>query len=136
MIPASMPLGPFLVSAGGKLNFRAPDAEVRFTFQWRRRCFAVRLQDGHLNCAVPVGRLPSSTGGTGRREAAMPVLRALGQCLPAGWHLRLLPDHSIQLDTSQDLAWPSTAAALITPLFGMLMHTAPVLDLLEEAGLA
>ncbi|MEJ0046639.1 MAG: hypothetical protein WDN04_11355 [Rhodospirillales bacterium] len=56
--------------------------------------------------------------------------------MPAGWHLRLLPDHRIQLETAQDLDWPVTAAALLTPIFELLRSAAPVLDLLEEAGLA
>jgi hypothetical protein len=136
MIPLSMPFGPFLITDGGRLSFRAPNTEARFTFSWRKRSFAIVLQGGHLGCAVPVGRLPSTSGGVARRDAAMRLLRALGQHTPAGWHLRLLPDHRVQLHTQQDLTWPNTAAALITPIFGLVMQTAPVIDLLEEAGLA
>lgn len=133
MIPTSMPFGPFLITDGGRLSFRAPNTEARFTFTWRKRCFAVMLQGGHLSCAVPVARLPSTSGGAARRDAAMRLLRALGQHAPAGWRLRLLPDHRIQLDTKQVLTWPTTAADLITPIFGLVMQAAPVMDLLDEA---
>ena len=136
MIPTPMPLGPFLVTDGGRLSFRAPDTEARFTFTWHKRCFAIELQGGHLSCAVPVGRLPSTSTGAARRDAAMQLMRALGQHAPASWHLRLLPDHRVQLHTKQDLVWPMTAAALITPIFDLLMQVAPVLDVLDEAGLA
>jgi hypothetical protein len=135
MIPASMPLGPFVVCAGGKLTFRAPDTEAGFSFLWHGRCFAIRLAGGQMHCAVSVGRVPSTSAGAGRREAAMPMLRRLGPLLPGGWHLRLLPDHRIQLDAMQDQEWPATAAALMTPIIGLVLQAAPVLDLLEEAGL-
>jgi hypothetical protein len=136
MIPTHIPLGPFLVTDGGRLNFRAPDTEARFSFTWHKRCFAILLQGGILSCAVPVGRLPSTSSGAARRDAAMQLLRALGQNAPAGWHLRLLPDHRVQLHAQRDLVWPMTAAALITPIFGLLIQVAPVLDVLDEAGLA
>jgi hypothetical protein len=131
-----MKLGPFLVTDGGKLSFRAPEAEARFSFVWRKRCFAIRLHDGRLDSAVPIGRVPSSSAGAERRATALPMLRALSQQFPARWRLSLLPDHRIQLEIAQDLAWPATAAALFTPLFGLVMQVAPVLDLMEEAGLA
>jgi len=135
MIASPLPLGPFLVEASGHLTFRYPGIGPAFTFLWRKRCFTIKLAANTLSCSVPIGRLPSSTKGQERREAAMPLLRALGRQLPKGWHIHLLADHRIQLDTEQFLHWPSTAPALLTPVVRMALKIAPVLDLLDETGL-
>jgi hypothetical protein len=136
MIPDTMPLGPFMVGEGGHLAFRDPASEPAFSFLWHNRCFAIRLHAGHLACAVPAGRLPSSTGGTGRRETGVAFLRSLGRLLPEDWRMSLLPDHRIQLETNLPLEWPANIAALIAPIFHLVTHIAPVLDALDEAGLA
>lgn len=131
-----MKLGPFIVGNGGRLTLCDAEADPAFSFLWRSRCFAVRVLTDRLTCAVPVGRLPSSVAGAARRDAAVALLRALGRQLPAGWHLSLLPDHRIQLEAGWPMHWPTTAASLITPLFQLLMRAAPLLDILDEAGLA
>ena len=136
MIPAPMPLGPFLVEEGGRLTFRQPGSQPGFTFLWRNRCFAVRLLGEKLSCAVPVGRVPSSSAGGGRRDQAMELLRVLARNLPAGWRIALLPDHRVQLSATLAMDWPATAAALITPIYALLMRAAPVLDVIDEAGLS
>jgi hypothetical protein len=130
-----MTLGPFLVEDGGKLTFRTEDTRPGFTFLWRGRCFAVKLLGGRIALCVPIGRVPSSAGGMGKREAALAVLRGLPGGLPSGWKLRLLADHRLQLDVEEEMAWPATVAALIAPVASMLLRAAPVLDLLDESGL-
>ena len=139
MMPAPMPLGPFLVDEGGRLAFRKGAAvegsPPGFTFLWRNRCFGIELRTGRMFCVVPMGRIPSTSMGAGRREQALQALRALAACIPSDWKLSLLPDHRIQLRATIGMAWPATAAALLTPVYALLMHVAPVLDIMEEAGL-
>ncbi len=136
MIASPMPLGPFLVEDGGKLTFRRKDTAPAFSFQWRGRWFAVRMADQLLAFSVPVGRVPSTSAGVAKREAGLALLRALPGGLPEGWRMRLLPDHRVQLETEQAMEWPSTVAALLTPVIALVMAAAPILDLLDEAGLA
>jgi hypothetical protein len=136
MIASPMPLGPFLVEDGGRLAFRSQETEPAFSFQWRNRWFQVRLAEKRLRFAVPVGRVPSTASGAGRREAGLALFRILPAALPQGWTLRLLPDHRVQLETEQPMAWPATVAALMTPVFALLMQAAPLLDLMDETGLA
>jgi hypothetical protein len=136
MIASPIPLGPFLVEDGGKLTFRRRDTDPAFSFQWRGRRFAVRLVDQRLIFAVPVGRVPSTSLGAARREAGLALLKALPAALPPGWSLRLLPDHRVQLETDQAMAWPATVGALLAPVIELVMGAAPVLDLMDEAGLA
>lgn len=135
MIPSNLPLGPFLVEASGRLTFRTANTEPAFSFLWRKRCFTVKLATDSLACAVPIGRLPSTSRGQERRASAMPLLRALGRQLPQGWRIHLLADHRIQLDTEQSLHWPATAPALLTPIVRLVLQIAPLLDLIDETGL-
>jgi hypothetical protein len=86
--------------------------------------------------SVPVGRLPSTSVGGGRRDAAIALLRALARNLPAGWRLGLLPDHRIQIDTEHRMDLPTTIGALLTPVVGLLLSAAPLLDLMDENELA
>jgi hypothetical protein len=132
MIQSPLPLGPFLVDESGRLAFRRPDIEPGFSFLWRGRCFAVRLRAGALSCSVPIGRLPSTAAGGGKREAGMALLRVLIHHLPRGWRLRLLPDHRIQIDTEQPMALPTTIGTLLSPVVGLLLRAAPLLDLMDE----
>ncbi len=136
MISSPMPLGPFLVEEGGRLTFRIKDTQPGFSFQWRNRRFAVRLADRKLYFAAPVGRVPSTSAGATRRDGALALLACLRQSLPSGWVMRLLPDHRIQIETEQILEWPATVAALMTPIIALVLCAAPVLDLIDENGLA
>jgi hypothetical protein len=136
MVATPIPLGPFLVQENGHLELRKPDDEPGFTFLWRGRRFAVRIRRDRMSFSVPVGRLPSTSAGGGRREAAMALLRALGRNLPAGWRMRLLPDHRVQIDSDQHMGLPTTASALMAPVVGLVLRTAPLLDLMDECGLA
>jgi hypothetical protein len=136
MIASPLPLGPFLVEDGGRLVFRFPGAQPGFTFQWRQRRFAVRLRDMEMHMIVPIGRVPSTSAGLGRRDTALALFAQLVRALPQGWSVRLTADHRIQLETRESMAWPSTVAALISPIIALLLRAAPLLDLMDEHGLA
>ncbi len=136
MMAAPMPLGPFLVEDGGRLTFRTKETQPSFSFQWRNRRFAVRLHDQRLHFAAPIGRIPSTSAGVGRRDGALALLAALRRALPQGWTMQLLPDHRLQLETEQIMEWPATVAALLTPIIALVLRAAPVLDLIEENRLA
>lgn len=135
MLPEPLPLGPFLVEPEGRLSMRATQTEPGFSFVWRGRRCAVRLLGGRVGFAVPAARLPSTSAGPARREAGRFLLRSLARALPTGWRLRLLPDHRVQLETEQTMAWPATVTALIAPVVGLTLQAAPVLDLIDEVGL-
>jgi hypothetical protein len=135
MVATPIPLGPFLVQESGHLELRRPDDAPSFTFMWRTRRFSVRIRRDRMSFSVPIGRLPSTSAGGGRREAAMGLLRALGRNLPAGWRMRLLPDHRIQIDLEQYMALPTYATALMTPVVSLVLRTAPLLDFMDECGL-
>jgi len=80
--------------------------------------------------------VPSTSAGAARRAAGLELLRALPAALHPGWTLRLLPDHRIQLETEQDMEWPTTIGALMAPVIALVMDAAPVMDLLDEGALA
>jgi hypothetical protein len=136
MIASPMPLGPFLVGDGGRLEVRRQDSQPGFSFQWRGRRFIVRLASQRLYFAVPAGRVPSTASGAGRRAQALALLRTLPQALQPGWSLRLLPDHRIQLEIEQHMDWPTTIGALMAPVIALVMDAAPLLDVMDEDGLA
>lgn len=136
MLPEPLPLGPFLVAPEGRLSMRAAQAEPGFSFLWRGRRCAVRLLGGRVGFALPAARLPSTAAGPARREAGRFLLRSLARALPPGWRLTLMPDHRVQLETEQAMDWPATVTALIAPVVGLVIQAAPVLDLIDEVGLA
>jgi hypothetical protein len=135
MVTTHVQLGPFLVQESGQLALRQPGSEPGFTFTWRGRRFAVRIRQDSMSLSVPIGRLPSTSAGAGRRDAAMALLRALARNLPPDWRMRLLPDHRIQIDSERVMDLPATASALMAPVVGLLLRAAPVLDLMDECGL-
>jgi hypothetical protein len=133
MFVAPLPIGPFLIEADGQLTLRLPQTRPGFSFTWRETSFTVKLDDaGQMKLRAVGGRIPSTADGRGRRDGALAILRALPSCLPHGVRLSLLPDHRIQIETDFIHGWPTTAASLISPVVGMLMRVAPVLDLLRE----
>ena len=135
MIPAPMPLGPFVVFDNGLLKPRSPDGgPIRFHFTWRRRGYTVHLTGNEMTCTAGAGRVPSSLAGQDRRNAALAVLRSLPPALPEHCRLRLLPDHRVEIVTMCQAPWPATVTELLTPLVDVLRHTAPVLDLFDEEG--
>ena len=135
MLASSVPLGPFLVDGAGRLAFRHSDTTRGFGFLWRANRCRVRLGGGTLSFTAVIGRLPSTAGGGGQREAALGVLRAVGKVLPAGWRLRLLADHRVQVEVEQALNWPTSMAALLTPVVRLVFCVAPLMELMREAGM-
>jgi hypothetical protein len=69
------------------------------------------------------------------RDEALALLRAIPPLLPPMLRLRLMPDYRIQIEAESQLAWPTTAAALMSPIVGMLLTLAPAIDLMGETGL-
>jgi hypothetical protein len=134
MLEAPVAIGPFLIARDGQLTLRVPEPVPGFSFNWRGVGFMVRLSAGTLALVAQVGRIPSTAEGRARRAEALEVLRALPAALPPAIRLRLLPDHRLQLESEAALAWPSSATALFAPIVAMMLRTAPVLDLLREAG--
>ena len=134
MLPGAFPLGPFIVEENGRLSFRTPDQMARFCFAWRGYRFSAELKQGTVTLAGSLGQVPSSVGGTTRRQTALSLLRALPRSLPKGWALLLTPDHRLQIEAVEPVAWPPHATDLMQPLVRFLLRLAPYLDLMEEAA--
>ncbi len=134
MLPAAFPLGPFLVEAGGKLNYRAPVTRAAFSFVWRDRRVTARLDGDQISLLANLGRVPSSAvaGGTVRTRV-LALVRALPRLLPAGFALRLRADHRVEIFSDSRLDWPATAGELVTPLVAFALALAPYLDVFDEA---
>lgn len=127
-------LGPFAVDRDGTLHPRAPSVRPGIRFAWRgRRCEAA-LSPGLVRLAAIAARIPSTAQPGADRAAAFAALAALPRSLPAGWKARLLPDHSIALETEAGLGAPPTATALLTAMVRFALALDPYLDRLEAAG--
>jgi len=135
VLAGGFPLGPFIVDDGGKLSFRTVEHGAGFSFSWRGRRFSALLKQGSVDLTGVVGRVPSSAGGAARREVAFAAARALPRLLPSGWALTLMPDHRLQIQAEERMAWPAYAADLIVPIVHFLLRIAPYLDLMDEAEL-
>ncbi len=133
MLPGAFPLGPFVVEESGRLSFRAPDHSAGFCFAWRGRRFSAELKEGTVALTASLGKVPSTANGPARRQTALSLLRALPRSLPKGWALRLTPDHRIQIEAIEPMAWPAHVTDLMQPLVRFLLRLAPYLDLMEEA---
>ena len=136
MLSGGFPLGPFMVEEDGRLAFRAGERQAGFSFQWRGRAFAVALNGRRMELSGVLGLVPSSARNRAAREAAFVLLRALPRGLPAGWGLRLMPDHRIRILAEEGLAWPANMSELMQPIVRFLLLAAPYLDLMDETGLA
>ena len=132
MLPGAFPLGPFIVEESGRLGFRAREQSAAFSFAWRNRRFSALLNEGTVSLTGMLGKVPSSAAGSGRRGAALALLRALPRTLPRGWALRLTADHRIVIKATESMAWPAHATDLIQPLVRFLLRLAPYLDLMDE----
>lgn len=146
-------LGLFSVDHLGRLSLRDGRAGG-FAFQWRGRSIAVTiggrdtdqatgagsLSDGHrAECRILItartGRVPSTASAAERRPDAFLLARGLGKMLPAGWRLRLLADHMLQVETEERLSMPVLVAELLLPATRFALQLAPYLDLLDERGM-
>lgn len=141
---APFPLGPFTVDANGRLAPVGPDASPGFLFRWRDRVVRARMTqsaaaaEGRLLLQVPLGRVPSSAGGTAQasRRDSFALVRMTARAFPPDWRIGLLPDHRVRLETDAPLALPITASGLLVELTRFLLALAPYLDLFDETGMA
>jgi hypothetical protein len=135
MFESPIPIGPFLIAESGQLTLCRPEPAPGFSFIWRGIGCTVKLTAGTMVLRAQAGRIPSTADGKALRDEALAVLRALPSFMPLTLRLRLLPDYRIQMEAETPLAWPMTAAALISPIVSILLRMAPAIDLLGEAGL-
>ncbi len=142
-LDAPFKLGPFTVDTDGRLTPSTPERFPSFRVAWRGHVVQARLtsvepEGGTLVLRAGLGRVPSTgrpeAPGTLPRQAVFATVRALPGLLPAGWKVRLRPDHCIVAETEINLALPASAGELLTELTLFLLRLAPFLDLLAEGG--
>ena len=129
--PGAFSHGPFLVEPGGAL---VPRRVPALRFSWRGRPCEARLADGKVNLAAAVGAVPYTAERGADRPAVFTAINALGGELPVGWRLRVLPNHSLRVETQAGLPAPITATGLVAALVGFVLALDPYLDRLELAG--
>jgi hypothetical protein len=136
-------LGPFSVDSTGRLAPLSSDTPPVFLFRWHGRQVRARLAQQAspaeglaLLAEVPLGRVPSTAGifDDTARPRSFALVRWLSRVVPAGWRLRLAPDHRIWLDVEAPIGQPITAAALLTRITCFAMELGPFLDLMDETG--
>ena len=140
---APFKLGPFTVDATGRLAPVEADIPPVFLYRWHDRLMRARLTeraspaDGlALLTEVGLGRVPSTAGtfDDTARARSFALVRWLAYVVPAGWRLRLAPDHRIWLEAETPIGMPITAAALLTRITCFALELGPYLDLLDETG--
>jgi hypothetical protein len=136
-------LGPFTVDAEGGLSPCQPGAAPAFLFRWRGRVVRSRLAQCDvvgtglvLQAEVALGRVPSTAGVNDetQRPRSFALVHWLTRVMPAGWRVRLAPDHRVWLEAETPIGLPITAAALVTRITSFALDLAPYLDLLDETG--
>ncbi len=139
----SFNLGPFEVDSMGHISPRPDNTASGFIFRWRGRSVRARLVVGdndtnRLVLRVGLGRIPSTVLNqeADQRQRSFATLRAFPRSLPAGWLIRLMPDHQLRMETDTAITLPIAAVALVTDLTQFLLDLAPYLDLLDEIGVA
>ena len=130
---AGFPHGPFLVQPDGEM---LPQGHPALRFAWRGRPCEVRIGGGRLSLSVVAGAVPYTAERAADRPAVFALIGALPAELPAGWRLRLLPDHCLRLETDQALPAPTTATALVAAMVRFALALDLYLDRLEFAGVA
>lgn len=140
---APFKLGPFTVDAEGRLSPRQPGAAPAFLFRCHGRVVRSRLaQFGAaetglvLQAEVALGWVPSTAGVNDEteRRRSFALVHWLTRVVPAGWRVRLSPDHRVWLEAETPIGLPITAAALVTRIACFALDLAPYLDLLDETG--
>jgi hypothetical protein len=126
-------LGPFAVERDGTLTPRQAGLQPAMRFAWRQRRCEASLADGRVRLASRAARIPFSAEAGADRERAFATLAALPGSLPRGWKARLLPDHSITLETEAPLEAPPTAVGLVAAMVRFALALDPYLDRLEAA---
>jgi len=121
-----LPLGPFRVFEDGLVSPLTPERLPRLRFAWRGQDCHAALADG-LHLGADVGRLRSTASGADR-AAAFAALPALRGALPAGCHLRLLPDHRLRVETRAELDAPASAISMVAAMVRFALALDPWLD--------
>jgi len=142
---APFKLGPFTVDPEGRLSPLERGTTPAFRFRWRGRLVRSRLvqhdlvADGLvLQAEVELGRVPSTAGTSDemQRPRSFVLVRWLARAMPAGWRLRLAPDHRVWLDAEMPIGLPITAVALLSKVTCFALDLSPYLDLLDETGIS
>jgi hypothetical protein len=123
--------GPFLVEPDGRLTALRPPA---MRFAWRGREVEARLEGGRVTLSALAGALPYTAERPEARPRALAEIGQLPHELPAGWRLRVLPDHRLRLEAAMDLPEETTATALLGAMVNFALMLDAYLDRLESAG--
>src|ERR1700693_2777686 len=139
---ASFKLGPFTVDPAGCLSPCDPAMAPAFLFRWHDRVVRARLDKadidtGRLILQVTLARVRSSASAPDEmlRPRSFALLRWLERSTPSTWHVVLLADHRVWLETATPIELPITAAGLITEITRFALDLAPYLELMDEMGL-
>jgi hypothetical protein len=135
MLDMRLPLGPFIIEPGGRLQLRGADTRPAFWFMWKGLRVDAKLGAGGVTLSMLIGRIPSTIKQPAVREPAFALLRALPGTLPEGWTMRLTPEHTIRVQAFDTVALPATISGLVEPLVRFLLRVSPYLELIEQAGL-
>ena len=142
LFDAPFTLGPFEIDCEGRLSPGEPDVVPAFVFRWHGRLVRARIttdsgDTGLLVLQVTLGRVRSTASSPDDmlRPRSFTLLRWLMRAAPTQWHVNLLADHRVWLETNRRIGLPITAAALITEITLFALELAPYLELLDERGL-
>ena len=127
------PHGPFLIRPDGEI---LPRGSPALHFAWRGRPCEARIAKGQIALSAAAGAVPYTAERAADRPAVFALIGALPAELPAGWRLRLLPDHRLQLEAAAALPAPITAIALVAAMVRFALALDAYLDRLELAGVA
>ena len=127
------PHGPFLIRPDGEM---LPRGSPALRFAWRGRPCEARIAKGQIAISAGAGAVPYTAERAADRPAVFALIGALPAELPAGWRLRLLPDHRLQLETAAPLPTPVTAITLVAAMVRFALALDAYLDRLELAGVA
>ncbi len=131
-------LGSFSVDELGRISVQ-DGGTGGFCFRWRSRPVALQVQGAASGCRIRItaqaGRVPSSALAAERRPDALRLARLLRDALPAGWRVRLLADHRLELEIEEDLPAPALIGELLVPATRFAIRLGPYLDLLDEHGM-
>jgi hypothetical protein len=135
MLNTRLPLGPFIIEPGGRIQLRGADTRPAFWFHWQGYRVDAKLGAGGVTLSMQIGRIPSSIRQPAVREPAFALLRALPDTLPEGWTVRLTPEHTIRVQAFDTVALPATISGLTEPLVRFLLRVSPYLELIQQSGL-
>ena len=107
---ASFKLGPFTVDAAGGLSPCDPAMAPAFLFRWHDRTVRARMdkadnETGRLILQVTLARVRSSASTPDEmlRPRSFALLRWLERSTPPTWHVALLADHRVWLETATQI---------------------------------